>query len=149
MSSTSQQRFPQLPEEFGKEMECLCTAQESQSMKTFSVSLQCWTVSATSCLPHFQIFKARGDRYEPLVWLVHKKDCRVSSNDFHIQLNKLKLKWSICFQNAFNFCRTNKILPPLKSLSEVPFASGRPEFPTKLPSDPEFTISLAPLIMLT
>lgn len=37
----SQQRFPQLPEEFGKEIGCLCTAQESQSMKMFSVSLQC------------------------------------------------------------------------------------------------------------
>lgn len=41
MRSTSQKRFQQLPEEFGKEMGCLYTAQESQSVKLFSVSLQC------------------------------------------------------------------------------------------------------------
>lgn len=41
MQSTSQQGFQQLPEEFGKEIGCLCTAQESQSVKPFSVLLQC------------------------------------------------------------------------------------------------------------
>lgn len=144
MWSTSWQRFLTLPELLGKETRCLCTAQEFQLMKTPSVSLH-----AKMWVPHPGCPTSRFLREEEIVmgivWLVHKKGSGISSNDFHIQLNKPKLKWSICFQKAFSFCRTNKILPPLKLLTKVPFASAEPEFPTKLPSDPEFTTSLIPL----
>lgn len=144
MWSTCWQRFLTLPELLGKEMGCLCTAQEFQLMKTLNVSLHAkMRVPCPGC-PTSR-FLRREEIVMGIVWLVHKKGCGILSNDFHIQLNKLKLKWSICFQKAFNFCRANKILPPLKLLTKVPFASAGPEFPTKFPSDPEFTTSLIPL----
>lgn len=142
--STSWQRFLMFPELLEKEVGCLYTAQEFQSVETLSVSLHAkmW-VPRPGC-PTSR-FLRREEIVTGIVWLVHKKGCGISSNDFHIQLNKLKLERSICFQKAFNFCRTNKILPPLKLLTKAPFASAEPEFPTELPSDPEFTTSLIPL----
>lgn len=124
MWSTCWQRFLMLPGLLGKEMECFCTAQEFQSMKTLSVSLHAkMRVPCPGCTT--SRFLRQEEIVMGIVWLVHKKGCGILSNDFHIQLNKLKLKRSICFQKAFNFCRTKKSCPPLKLLTKVPFASAR------------------------
>lgn len=145
MWSTCWQRFLMLPGLLGKEMECFCTAQEFQSMKTLSVSLHAkMRVPCPGCTT--SRFLRQEKIVMGIVWLVHKKGCGILSNDFHIQLNKLKLKRSICFQKAFNFCRTKKSCPLWSCWQKCHLL--QPEFPTEFPSDPEFTTSLIPLIIL-